>query len=217
MIHPGGNLYSPLNIHGHVWKWTPTKKGTESKELGTDAPSLSIGTLGSVPPNSQFNLLFDHAGGESGIVGDYLYQGFESAELQAGLWGVFRVGKEGADDINVQSVVLGGDQITVTGKVWKKLNAPDFAKTVSMSNSAAQPVGSPATVDAATGAFQLTAVVSQPIGTYQLASSGGGTARIVVQPVQIKPQTTSLLPAEARDRRREDAERFLPQPVSPKK
>ena len=163
-----------------------------------------------MPPNSQFNILIDHAGGEAGIIGDYLYRGFESTELQSGLWGVFRVGKEDADEINVQSVLLQGDQITVNGKVWKKLNAPDFAKTVSLLNSTGQQVGNPTTVNAGDGTFLLTAIVSQPIGVYQLASSDGGTARIVVEPVQTKKPEPKQ-PAEARDRRPENAARFLPQ------
>ncbi|QEH38563.1 hypothetical protein OJF2_71660 [Aquisphaera giovannonii] len=216
VLHPGGNSYTPFTIHGHVWNWTPTKKGTESRVLGNDSPSLRIGTLGSVPPNSQFNILLDHAGGEAGIVGDYLYRGFESTELQAGLWGIFRVGKEGADQINVRSVLLQGNLITVSGRVWKKLNAPGFAKEVSLLDAGGQAVGNPATVNPADGTFQLTAVVSQPIGAYQLSSSDGGTARLVVQPVQVK-KVKPQLPAEARDRRPEDATRFLPQemPLKP--
>lgn len=59
---------------------------------------------------------------------------FQGIELEGGLWGVFRVGRDNADEINVQQVFLQGNQITVNGRVWKKLDSPTFAKTVTLKN-----------------------------------------------------------------------------------
>ena len=83
IVHPpGGSSYPPIVVHGHNWKWRPLQKGTESRILGEDSPSLWLGCLNATPPNSQFNLLIENAGGSSGrwrlasawvgIPGDYL-------------------------------------------------------------------------------------------------------------------------------------------------
>ena len=212
VLHPGGGSYTPMNIHGHVWKQTPTKKGTGSLVLGNDSPSLWLGSLGGLPPNSQFNLLIDSAGGGAAVPGDYLYRGFESTELQYGLWGVFRVGKKDADDLSVASTTVMGNEITVTGKVWKKIDSATFAASVSLLSRAAWAALGTADVNPTNGSFVLAVAVIQPDGAYRLVSAGGGEARVVVHPQELRhlARVRSMAPA-AGDRRASDVQRFLPQ------
>ncbi len=213
VVHAAGNSYTPLTLHGHTWKWVPTKKGTKSTVLGNDSPSLNLGTLGAVPANSQFNLLIDSAGGSGKVTGDYLYRAFPSTQFGAGIWGVFRVGKPDADDLKVRAINLAGNAVTIKGRVWKKLGASDFAKTVTLSTDGAAPVVVGTTnVDPTDGTFELKGTVPQPAAVYALTSSGGGAARVVIEPLQAQVRKApSAQPLVAGDRRRFNAERFLPQ------
>jgi plastocyanin len=219
VVHPGGTSYTPLVVHGHAWKWRPLRKGTESRVLGDDSPSLWLGCLGATPPNSQFNLLIANAGGSGqttdkaqiGIPGDYLYRAFQSGELTNGLWGVLRVGLKDKDDLTVQ-VAQVGSVLSATGRVWKKLNAPNFAKTITLLSEAGAKLAQ-ANIDPLTGNFRITATGVPPTGLYSLQSSDGGTARIRVReltPIVLQPRSLIAVPT-ASDNRLNDARRFLPQ------
>ncbi len=222
IIHPGGTSYTPMVVHGHHWKWRPLRMGTDSRVLGEDSPSLWLGCLNATPPNSQFNLLIENASGASratpgapiGIAGDYLYRGFQSGELANGLWGVFRVGQRDKDDLTVQAT-QDGNGLTVTGRVWKKLNSPDFANTVTLfSVTGVQLAQAP--IDALTGQFTLVANAVAPTGVYSLQSSAGGSARIEVRvsgPIVTppSPHAAVVVTPKAIDNRVDDARRFLPQ------
>jgi len=219
IVHPGGTSYTPLVVHGHAWKWRPLRKGTESRVLGDDSPSLWLGCLNATPPNSQFDLLIESAGGRgrasvsapAGIPGDYLYRAFQSGELANGLWGVFRVGQKDKDDLTVQ-VTQDSAGLTATGRVWKKLNAPAFATTITLlSEHGVQLAQAP--INLQTGEFKLTANGVPPTGVYSLQSSEGGIARIEVRsPLPLAAPRAHLAVAPmARDNRVDDARRFLPQ------
>ena len=149
-----------------------------------------------------------------GIPGDYLYRTFASNELVEGLWGVFRVGQKDKDDMTVQ-VTQSGGSLTATGRVWKKLNSPDFAKTVTLfSETGVQLAQGP--IDAQTGQFTLAANAVAPTGVYSLQSSEGGTARIEVRAPSLvailrAPQAEIVVRPRAIDNRVNDARRFLPQ------
>ncbi len=223
IVHPpGGSSYPPIVVHGHNWKWRPLQKGTESRILGEDSPSLWLGCLNATPPNSQFNLLIENAGGSGratasapvGIPGDYLYRAFESTQLANGLWGIFRVGQKDKDDLTVQATQH-STGLTVTGRVWKKLNAPDFAKTVTLFSDAGVQLAQ-APINVQSGEFTVASNAVAPTGVYSLRSSEGGTARIEVRgpsPAAIRPAPRAevVVAPRAIDNRVNDAKRFLPQ------
>jgi hypothetical protein len=90
MTHPFGTGTSQVfTLHGHVWQRNPYT--TDSTVMGNNLLSQWIGSRDNHGATDHFDLLVDKAGGESGVVGDYLYTVFVPSQAQKGAWGLFRV------------------------------------------------------------------------------------------------------------------------------
>ena len=108
VLEPGGHARNHIfQIHGHIWQQEPYvcpgqfHNGVPGECNPADIPPLRLGDntlslwegarMGHGPTNHFDALLQNGAGGQFGVIGDYLYRDQSSFQFDGGLWGLFRV------------------------------------------------------------------------------------------------------------------------------
>jgi hypothetical protein len=99
VFHPAGNNEEVWTLHGHIWQEEPYTK--DSTEMGLNPFSQWTGSRDTFGANASFDMLLEHAGGNAGVTGDYLYRTFIGTDFTFGMWGFMRVGAVDADIIRV--------------------------------------------------------------------------------------------------------------------
>jgi hypothetical protein len=148
-VNPGGNI-ALTEVFGHHWREEPWQNG--STLIGRNGLSQSMG--GVILGSSQaLNLVIDRAGAP----GDYLYRNLIATPGNYAMWGLFRVGPPAADVLIVTTYQRTSPAgALVSGYVTPDLRTHHYASSVQRVGGADR-----ATVDQATGAFQLT-LTDQP-------------------------------------------------------
>ncbi|MBV9495031.1 MAG: hypothetical protein JOZ54_12350 [Acidobacteria bacterium] len=144
LLHPGGSGdQQVMALHGHVWQELPYIN--DSKSIGDNKLSMWLGKRDNYGTNTSYSIILDNdvngkggAGGQNGVMGDYLYRTTPANFLTQGLWGLFRVGQPGKD-----TVAIGAAQfissLTVSGSTTVFLDSKanpqngQRAKTISLS------------------------------------------------------------------------------------
>jgi plastocyanin len=183
-----------FDIHGHGWAEEPY--ALDGKVIG-GWPSRLFTEGGSRTPmnfRSQFfgsqqvavyegfNFVIDHAGGRSGILGDYLYEGFQTAD-SLGMWGLFRVVK---DLVTVNEVTIDGGKLTLKGS--HQASGGDIGKPATFTVSPAPSPAVPVVMDGGAAWAFTTAYQADQDVVYTVRSSLGGETRIKV-PGTARPST----------------------------
>ena len=214
---PAGNVSITLaEIFGHHWQEEPWRDHSTLIGRNQDSQSMGGAILGS---SHALNLVIDHAGAP----GDHLYRNFiASPTFNYAMWGLFRVGPPATDVVVVtayQPTSSGGAM--VSGYVTTDMRTRHYAMGVQLVGRADH-----ASVDQATGAFQL-ALADQP-QSVTVRSANGGEASATLPPVAPAVAATPLatariarapgVPAAARSPRLEQianqTAKYFPRPVN---
>jgi hypothetical protein len=103
MTHPFGTGTSQVfTLSGHVWQRNPYT--ANSTVLGNNVLSQWIGSRDNHGATDHFDMLIDRAGGERGVLGDYLYTVFVPSQAQKGAWGLFRVVGQDGNPVQTQLI-----------------------------------------------------------------------------------------------------------------
>ncbi|MBI4303762.1 MAG: copper oxidase [Chloroflexi bacterium] len=99
ILKPGGhNRNEAFALNGHVWQREPYINS--STEIGNNPLSEWIGSQEGLGPTNHFDVVpINGAGGEFGVLGDYLFRDMSPSHFTNGAWGILRV---------VRNVGLGG-------------------------------------------------------------------------------------------------------------
>ena len=91
VVHPSGHTQSHVfELYGHSWYEMPYV--ASSTQIGPNASSPVMGTLGGHGPSDHFDaLILNAAGGSFNVPGDYFYRSYSGPRLDAGMWGLLRV------------------------------------------------------------------------------------------------------------------------------
>jgi hypothetical protein len=90
LVHPGGHpRQHAFTLHGH--NWDPQPWNWNSTAIDPARKLLLQGTVNGIAPARHVNIVTT-AGGKFGVSGDYLFRSQPSFMIDAGLWGVLRVG-----------------------------------------------------------------------------------------------------------------------------
>ncbi len=99
-----------FNLHGHVWQRDPYLEGSvPSQSIGDNPLGFYMGGQDSVTPSAHFDIVLPSAGGDRGILGDYLFRDHASFGNTNGLWGILRV-----DSTLPEQETTGAEQVPVT-------------------------------------------------------------------------------------------------------
>jgi hypothetical protein len=214
---PAGNVSITLaEIFGHHWQEEPWRDHSTLIGRNQDSQSMGGAILGS---SHALNLVIEHAGAP----GDHLYRNFiASPTFNYAMWGLFRVGPPATDVVVVtayQPTSSGG--ATVSGYVTTDMRTRHYAMGVQLVGRADH-----ASVDQATGAFQL-ALADQPQSVTVRSANGGeasATLPTVAPAVAATPLATARIarapgvPAAARSPRLEQianqTAKYFPRPVN---
>jgi hypothetical protein len=183
VFHPAGNNEEVWTLHGHVWQEEPYSNG--STEMGSNQFSQWTGSRDTFGANASFDMLLEHAGGNAGVTGDYLYRTFIGTDFNFGMWGFLRVGAMGADIIRVtqfQEVQPQPGQnkkrIIVTGAntVNPKTGVMANEVTIFAGDTTAGPALGTAPVNSVTGAWIQEFNLDTVPTSVTVQSAGGGQA-----------------------------------------
>ncbi|MBI2831272.1 MAG: copper oxidase [Chloroflexi bacterium] len=91
VLKPGGHTRNNVfTLHGHVWQREPYTN--DSTAIGSNPLSQWVGSQEGHGPTNHFDIVPDGgAGGEFGILGDYLYRDLSPSHFYNGAWGILRV------------------------------------------------------------------------------------------------------------------------------
>jgi hypothetical protein len=122
LLHPGGSGdQQVMALHGHVWQELPYTNNSTS--IGNNPVSQWLGARDNYGTNTAYSIILDGnggAGGQNGVMGDYLYRTTPANFLTQGLWGILRVGKSGSDIVSlaVAQFSSGGLQVSGSSSVF---------------------------------------------------------------------------------------------------
>ncbi len=143
VMYPGGvGDGSTFDLHGHVWQEEPyTDKSTK---LGYNELSQWMGARGQLGALNSFDLLINSAGGNQGVMGDYLYRDYRNDGFQNGIWGLFtvtdgnaaiRVARITVDKKTGSAIIRGANTVNPTsGKYDDKVNFANNGLSIGSSN-----------------------------------------------------------------------------------
>jgi hypothetical protein len=90
VVMPGGHARGvTYTVHGHGWQRQPYIG--DSTQIGDNPDSQYYGSQEGVNPSGHWDFVPEHAGGPSGVPGDYLWRDQGSFGSYQGLWGLLRV------------------------------------------------------------------------------------------------------------------------------
>jgi len=90
LMHPQGTGTAQVfTINGHVWQREPYIN--DSTVIGNNQLSQWLGSHDSHGSTDHYDIVIDKAGGQFGVLGDYLYTTFVPNQNALGSWGIFRV------------------------------------------------------------------------------------------------------------------------------
>jgi len=90
LMHPQGTGTAQVfTINGHVWQREPYIN--DSTVIGNNLLSQWLGSHDSHGGTDHYDIVIDKAGGQFGVLGDYLYTTFLPNQNALGSWGIFRV------------------------------------------------------------------------------------------------------------------------------
>jgi hypothetical protein len=174
-----------FDIQGHGWPEEPFADEGEviggwrenPFALGVRTPAMNWRSqyLGSqqIAVYEAFNFVIDHAGGGSGVAGDYLYEAFQQSSA-TGMWGLFRV----KDDlVVVTGVKVEGGKVTVMGR--HEAASGNQGKPFTITVASDKGASGAATIDGMKWTFSA----DQHPGddeTFTITSSLGGTTTVTV-------------------------------------
>ncbi|HEY0157930.1 MAG TPA: copper oxidase [Thermoanaerobaculia bacterium] len=117
LLHPGGSGDQQVfALHGHVWQELPYVE--RSTQIGNNRLSMNLGARDNYGTNTAYSIVLDHnggAGGEKGIVGDYIYRTTPANFVTQGLWGLMRVGQGGSDIVSLAAAQFSSGGLQVSG------------------------------------------------------------------------------------------------------
>ena len=176
MLHPSGLAEQTWDVHGHVRQEQPYVDG--STKIGTNPQSQWFGARDAFGPNSQFDIVIAKAGGEDEVIGDYLYRSFIGTDFFAGLWGIFRVGKENVDVVTITDLALAksGTGYAIAGVNSVNPSNQKMAATVSITDKSGA-IRAKVPVHPMTGAWELAGnTATKDFFPVKVVSAEGGVA-----------------------------------------
>ena len=95
LVYPTGtgDNQQTFELSGHAWQDEPYTDA--STRIGLNPAGTWTGTTTGVGPTSHYDIVVPAAGGAFQVPGDYVYRSWTAAQLQVGLWGLFRVAPRG--------------------------------------------------------------------------------------------------------------------------
>jgi hypothetical protein len=212
LLHPGGSGdQQVMALHGHVWQELPFTNG--STRIGNNTLSMWLGARDNHGTNTAYSIILDEnggAGGQNGVIGDYIYRTTPANFVTQGIWGIFRVGASGSDIVSLAAAQFSNGGLAVAGSstvfVDRATNPKNGqrAKTVALSY---RPVGSSgdgtslATVNVDEGGlWKFNTKISIP--------DPGHTEVVAVSPLggrAVMPISLSILPSTPTAAQRPDA------------
>ena len=130
LIAPGGSGdQQVIALHGHVWQELPFTSNSTS--IGSNPFSQWLGKRDNFGTNTAYPIILEEnggAGGLNGVMGDYLYRTTPANFLTQGWWGIFRVGKSGADTVSIAHATFSGGGLQVSGSSTVFLDSNANAK-----------------------------------------------------------------------------------------
>ena len=117
LLHPGGSgNQQVMALHGHVWQELPYVD--KSTRIGDNKLSMWLGARDNYGANTAYSIILEGnggAGGQDGVMGDYIYRTTPANFLTQGLWGIFRVGKSGSDTVSLSAAQFTSGGLWVAG------------------------------------------------------------------------------------------------------
>ncbi len=214
VLHPAGFNEQVFELHGHTWQEEPYSKGS-TKIVDNNPLSQWTGSRDAFGPNSSFDVVLKHAGGNNAVKGDYLFRtfigGVPADGFLNGTWGLLRVGEPGKDVVTV-TTYCGDPHFTIAGV--NTVNPANHHMATQVTITGAGLTIPPIPVDQMTGAWTFTSNTITTMPTpITVTSNEGGTAEVKTTLCAIQsPPPPTAPPLDTKD-----VERFrLKPPTIPK-